>query len=160
DASGSALVYSTFLGGTDFDVAGAMVVDSAGAAYVVGYTLSSDFPTTAGAFDTSVNGASDAFVTKFDPFFSTDASWSNYGTGWPGSNGVLLLTLSGNPVLCAEVTLNLANSRGATTTAALFVGLAQADLPTPYGGHLLVVPSSIVLFSLPGSGLAVTGTIS
>jgi hypothetical protein len=56
NASGSALVYSTFLGGTDDDRATAISVDSAGAAYVAGGTASSDFPTTSGAFDTSFNG--------------------------------------------------------------------------------------------------------
>jgi hypothetical protein len=66
DASGSALVYSTFLGGSEGDDASAIAVDSAGAAYVDGWTYSSDFPTTSGAFDTSSNGvgSDDAFVTK------------------------------------------------------------------------------------------------
>jgi hypothetical protein len=66
DASGTSLVYSTFLGGTDRDWADAIAVDSAGVAYVAGYTSSSDFPTTAGAFDTSFNGSTDVFVTKLD----------------------------------------------------------------------------------------------
>src|SRR5215213_6579912 len=64
--SGSALVYSTFLGGTDLDSASGIAVDSAGNAYVTGTTSSSDFPTTVGAFDTTLNDR-DAFVTKLNP---------------------------------------------------------------------------------------------
>ncbi len=64
--SGSALVYSTFLGGTDFDDARGIAVDDAGSAYVTGETLSPDFPTTAGAFARTNRGAYDVFVTKLN----------------------------------------------------------------------------------------------
>ena len=57
NAAGSALVYSTFLGGTDIDDARGIAVDGAGNAYVTGETLSRDFPTTAGAFGRTSNGA-------------------------------------------------------------------------------------------------------
>ena len=63
DASG-ALAYSTYLGGSGGDEAAGIAVDSAGDAYITGTTGSSDFPTSAGAFDTSFNGVADAFVTK------------------------------------------------------------------------------------------------
>jgi hypothetical protein len=62
-ASGSALAYSTFLGGTEIDDGDSIVVRG-GRAYVTGSTRSADYPTTSGAFDTTFNGASDAFVTK------------------------------------------------------------------------------------------------
>ena len=68
DASGAALVYSTYLGGSDVDDGGyGIAVDGAGNAYVTGHTASTDFPTTAGAFDTTYNGGDDAFVTKLNP---------------------------------------------------------------------------------------------
>jgi hypothetical protein len=66
NAAGSALVYSTFLGGNDFDISTSIAVDAGGSAYVTGFTASSDFPTTAGAFDRAQEGDTDAFVTKLN----------------------------------------------------------------------------------------------
>lgn len=74
DRFGSALVYSTFLGGHAFDdINGGIAVDEKGSAFVLGMTESTDFPTTAGAFDETLNAdpifglGTDAFVTKLDP---------------------------------------------------------------------------------------------
>ncbi|RLC98329.1 MAG: hypothetical protein DRI77_05285 [Chloroflexi bacterium] len=74
NAAGSALAYSTFLGGSEYDSGTAIVVDAAGNAYVQGSTFSSAFPTTPGAFDDSFGGGvcgsgscSDVFVLKMDP---------------------------------------------------------------------------------------------
>lgn len=65
NASGTALLYSTLLGGSDADMATAIAVDSAGSAYTTGYTESPDFPKTAGAFHEH-SGGFDIFVTKLD----------------------------------------------------------------------------------------------
>lgn len=64
NSGGTGLVYSTFLGGEDGDGGSAIAVNDANSIYVVGGLSSSDFPTTAGAYDTSYNGSSDVFVTK------------------------------------------------------------------------------------------------
>lgn len=67
-SDGSDLVYSTFLGGTDWDEGRAIAVDGAGNAYVAGATRSSNYPVTGGAHDGTYNGGvSDAFVTKLSP---------------------------------------------------------------------------------------------
>jgi len=67
NAAGSALVYSTYLGGSGgFDVATGIAVDSSGDAYITGVTVSTDFPT-ANAFQgthATDSGVNDAFVTK------------------------------------------------------------------------------------------------
>jgi hypothetical protein len=67
NGTGSALAYSTYLGGGSIDVGDGIAVDGPGRAYVTGYTDSRSFPTTAGAFDRSYNGGDfDAFVTKLN----------------------------------------------------------------------------------------------
>ena len=75
--AGSALDYSTYIGGTSFDAATALAVDASGSAYIAGYGTSSDYPTTAGGFDTSYNSGWDAFVTKLNPS-GTSLSYSTY----------------------------------------------------------------------------------
>src|SRR5713226_9516189 len=66
NSSGSALVYSTYLGGSSFDSGQGIAVDSSGDAYVTGYTSSSNFPATAGALQTTFGGGADAFVSKLN----------------------------------------------------------------------------------------------
>ena len=53
--AGSALVYSTFVGGSDMEFGNGLAVDAAGNAYVTGTTKSTNFPTTGGAFDRTLN---------------------------------------------------------------------------------------------------------
>jgi len=71
NAAGSALVYSTYLGGFNSDSGGAIVVDAAGSAYVTGQTFSGNFPVTPGALQTekpfTPTPAGLAFVSKIDP---------------------------------------------------------------------------------------------
>ena len=61
-------IYASYFGGTgdgaDADQGFAIAIDSHGNAYITGVTLSADMPTTAGAFQTTLKGASDAFVAK------------------------------------------------------------------------------------------------
>lgn len=63
-ADGTGLIYSTFLGGSGSDFGSSVAVDGSGNAYLTGRTNSTDFPTTAGAFQTNFGGYYDAFVTK------------------------------------------------------------------------------------------------
>ncbi len=60
------LSYSTYLGGSSGDSPAAIAVDTSGNAYVVGRTESTDYPVTAGAFQTASGGVEDAFVTKLN----------------------------------------------------------------------------------------------
>lgn len=91
--NGSQLIYSTYLGGSSGEYPFGLAVDAHGAAYVAGYTESTDFPVTAGAFQTTFAGRTpvcpgvyfpcgDGFVTKLS---SSGASlvYSTYigGTG-------------------------------------------------------------------------------
>jgi len=67
NATGSALLYSTYLGGTGVDDGNAIALDGSGNAYITGQTLSANFPTTAGAYKTTRSGIRDAFVAKIHP---------------------------------------------------------------------------------------------
>lgn len=81
--SGSALVYSTYLGGSSNDVAEGCEVDGDGYLYVTGYTNSNNFPVH-NALQLSRSGSNDVFVTKFNPGGST-VMYSTY-LGGSGSD--------------------------------------------------------------------------
>ncbi len=86
--TGTALVYSTFCGGSAEVVRG-VAVDPTGECFVTGYTLSTVFPATPGAFDTTVNGNGDCFVEKFNPAGSNVVYASYFGgTGVDVGNGI------------------------------------------------------------------------
>lgn len=73
NAAGSAMLYSTLLGGSATDRGSSVRIDNAGNAYIVGYTSSQDFPTET-AFQNSLAGSFDAFVAKIDTNASGTAS--------------------------------------------------------------------------------------
>src|SRR5262249_42999401 len=74
---GSALAYSTFLGGSGADSGDSIAVDGGGNAYVTGQTISPNFPVTPGAFDPTYNGGiADAYVAEL----SADGSALAYST--------------------------------------------------------------------------------
>jgi len=96
----SDLLYSTYFGGSGGETANGITVDGSGNAYIVGGSYSTtDFPATAGAFQTANNGGQDAFVANFDPAATGTASLL-YSTLLGGSNndGASALTVdsSGN----------------------------------------------------------------
>ena len=67
NSTGTALVYSTYLGGSGSDESGeGIAVDASGNVSVTGKTSSPNYPTTPGAFDTTLNGSNDAFVTRLN----------------------------------------------------------------------------------------------
>jgi len=83
NASGSQMLWSTYLGGSYYDFANAIAVDAAGNVYVTGFTDSSDFPTTAGTLQSKLAGPNNAFVSKI----SADGSNILYSTLLGGSGG-------------------------------------------------------------------------
>ncbi len=87
--AGSALLFSTYLGGTGSDYGYALALDSSANVYVTGYTTSPNFPTTSGAFQRAFGGAYDVFVTKLNNSGSTLA-YSTYlgGSGTEVAYGI------------------------------------------------------------------------
>jgi Beta-propeller repeat len=95
NAAGSALSYSTYLGGSGSEQAGTIALDSASSAYTAGFTGSSDFPTSAGAADTTLGGTTDAFVTKLNAAGSA-LSYSTYLGGSAGESVAFGITVDGD----------------------------------------------------------------
>jgi hypothetical protein len=81
NAAGSALVYSTYLGGSGDDVGFGIAVNGAGNAYVTGYTISTNFPTKNPLQPANGGGAADAFLAKL----SSTGSVLAYSTYLGGS---------------------------------------------------------------------------
>jgi hypothetical protein len=69
NASGSALLYATYLGGNGLTVPQGIAIDAAGDAFVAGYTQAPDFPVTPGALQTGFFPSAEymEFVTKLNP---------------------------------------------------------------------------------------------
>ncbi len=112
--AGSAFVYSTYLGGSNLDLALGIAVDpTTGEAYVTGETASADFFTSAGAFQTSCgtdgncnfNGTVDffdAFVTKISPL-GASVAYSTYLGGSSDDEGMAIaIDTSGNAYVAGE----------------------------------------------------------
>jgi Tol biopolymer transport system component len=85
------------------------------------------------------NSGSDAFTYDLH-----HASWTNYGVGFPGTNGVPALTSRAAPVLGTSITLDVQNSSGQPTIGLLIAGFQRASLHTSRGGDLLVLPAYVL----------------
>src|SRR5207253_8144235 len=136
NSTGSALVYSTYLGGKQDEETDDLAVDSAGNAYVVGYTGSDDFPTTAGAFQRTrapaaqQSGASnDGFITKLNP----SGTALVYSTYLGGNSEDLLASIAIDDSGNAYVTGQTQSTNFPRTTGAFQSG-PGADVGTVVGG--------------------------
>jgi len=74
DASGSALLFSTYLGGSGWDAGFDIAVDSSGAAYVIGQTSSDNLPTARPLQPNNAGGALEIFVTKLGSGLSINSA--------------------------------------------------------------------------------------
>jgi uncharacterized protein (TIGR03437 family) len=103
NSAGSALVYSTYLGGGDDDQGYALAVDGAGNVYVTGSTSSADFPVKT-PIQSTLKGGSDAFVTKINAAGAL-LTYSTYlgGAGTDTGRGVTV-DAAGNCYLVGDTT--------------------------------------------------------
>ena len=89
NANGSALLFSTFLGGSLDEVGTGVALDSAGGIYLTGSTASGNFPVTPAGFQTSFKGPAgvpgDAFVAKFAPPVTFSANSLDFGAALVGT---------------------------------------------------------------------------
>ncbi|MFZ5551935.1 MAG: PKD domain-containing protein [Bacteroidota bacterium] len=152
NVAGSALMFSTYLGGDNTDAPHSLVVDANDDLFVLGSTGSSNFPVTAGCYDNTYGGGiavappasgtnyttgSDIFVTKFNPT-GTALAGSTYigGTGNDGLNMAGTLTYNYGDVFRGEI---IAEPNGdcilaSTTSSADFPLSGNAPQPVFGGG--------------------------
>jgi hypothetical protein len=124
NSAGSALVYSTYLGGTGNDSAVGIAVDTAGNAYLTGTTDSTDFPTTVGAFQPVSSGFGDSFVTKLDPTGSSVIYSTYLGGNQSDSSSGIAVDANGNAYVTGSTNSpNFPTSSGAFQPTFLGGGL-------------------------------------
>ncbi len=98
DPTGTAILYSTYLGGSGADGAFGIAINGAGSAYVTGWTTSTSFPGVGGgSIQPAPGGNGDAFVTKIDPTGNAIA-WSTFlgGSGWGDTGFDVAVDLAGS----------------------------------------------------------------
>ncbi|MCS7028293.1 MAG: SBBP repeat-containing protein [Bacteroidia bacterium] len=117
NATGSSLLYSTYIGGNDFDAGHGIFVDSNGHIYITGQSSSNNYYTTSGAFQTAYGGGfSNVIVTKFNATGSSIV-YSTYigGTNNEDIGRKIFVDNSG----CAYITGNTSSLDYDTTPGAL-----------------------------------------
>ncbi len=95
NASGSAILYSTYIGGNGAEQLGDLVVDGTGNTYLAGMTGSTNFPT-ATPFQATRSGVSDAFVTKLNASGSALLYSTYFGGSGGESGGDIAVNSTGN----------------------------------------------------------------
>jgi hypothetical protein len=157
NATGTGLVYSTYLGCyTANDRAYGIAVDSAGAAYVCGYSDYGDFPTTTGAYDTTYGGDGDGWAVKVNAAGSALA-YSTYlgGNDWDTTNAIAVDSSN-----CAYVQV-VSTSTDFAWRGDSIVKLNAAGSATTYVKGFSFNYCSVEALAIDGSGAAyVTGYAS
>jgi hypothetical protein len=144
DYAGAALLYGTYLGGTNnfaVDQSESVATGPGGCVCVSGATWSSDFPVTPGAYDTVLDGdIGEAYVMKFD-----FGPWCDVGLGLAGT-GDIVPSLSGQGTLQvgSAGSLQLQDAQPLASTY-FVVGLAPLNVPLK-GGMLLPEPVLVMPF--------------
>jgi hypothetical protein len=181
NGTGSGLIYSTYIGGSGTDGGSSIAIDGAGNAYITGYTLSTDYHITPGAFQTTNEGNYDVFVTKLNStgsslIYSTyiggsindygydvaiDNSDNVYITGYTMSNdyditpGAFQTTYGGGTVI-GDVFVTKIDLSGTTSMETLVNKEAQFSIyPNPNRGTFTIQASKAGVFEL----MDVTGKI-
>jgi hypothetical protein len=152
-ASGSALVYSTYLGGSSIDMAMAIAVDSTGRAYLAGYTASTDFPAVS-AVQSTYAGGYDAFLARLNSagnalematYFGGTGSDCAYGIALDVSGGIYLAGQTLSPDFPTASAIQMFEPAVASAWAAEILSVSP--------GPVIVVPSP------PVSGTGTTATL-
>jgi hypothetical protein len=98
-------------------------------------------------------------VGAADEYLGCPAFWENYGSGWPGKNGVPALTSLNDPSPGLPLTIQVDNSLGSLTLGVLFVGFAQESVLTGKGGTLLVNPALTIPLAIAATNVQLNTTL-
>src|SRR6266545_4774477 len=146
NSSGSALVYSTYLGASSDDVGKGIAVDSAGNAYITGPTSSSTFPTTTGAYNrTYTSGVTGSFITKLN----SAGSGLSYSTFAGGTSAAIVLDSAGNAYITGETSsTSFPTTTGAYDRTCGTDNLCNQDVAGPH------LDAFVTKLNAAGSGLS------
>ena len=139
NASGTALIFSTYLGGTSSDEAHDIAIDAAGNVYVTGTTSSGDFPTTAEALQTAYGGGLfDVFVTKLGPTGSALLYSTYLGTSEGEQGFAIAVDIAGNTYVTGTTfASNFPTTPGAFQTRKAFANDVFVTKLNPTGSDLV-----------------------
>ena len=170
DASGTDTLYATYFGGSSIDGGNAIALDSQGNGYITGYTTSTDFPHTGGAFQGSLNGNQNAFVAKWVfpivptptttptdtptpvPTVTPTARKTSAPLPTPTSNGSPSATVTRTPAPTTQattqatptITMTPTMTAASTPTAVVTPTTTVTATPTPVPvGPLAIAPAKI-----------------
>jgi hypothetical protein len=127
--TGTDLVYSTYIGGSSFEEGRSIAVDGSGNAYVTGFTSSTDYDVTPGAFQPTIGGWQNVFVTKV--CHSTIIML----TSAPGTD---------NQTVCVNTAITPITYSTTGATGATFSGLPAGVTGTFSGGDITISGTPMV----------------
>jgi hypothetical protein len=166
NSTGSALTYSTYLGGSGGDAIYAIALDSTGDAFVAGLTASTNFPVSTDAFQLKLAGKENAFLTKLNPTGSTNL-YSTYlgGKASDGAYGVAYGSTNQAYVVGYTSSSNFPVTKGAFQTT--YEAKVNTDFVTSFdfGAAITTTPTTTTLKSsanpqLQGSAVTFTADVT
>jgi hypothetical protein len=178
--AGNKLLYSTYLGGTSFDYAQGVALNSSGDALVTGYAGSPDFPSTPGAFQPATGiPRSTAFVARVSAktpacsYFASPASYFSYPSGgspsfsvvapsgcaWtPAPSASWITVRSGAGPGVAPLGISVAANTGAARTGTVTIGTTSIAITQAAGGCSYLLSTNSLAFPQAGGPQSVNVT--
>ncbi|MFN8060889.1 MAG: SBBP repeat-containing protein [Vicinamibacterales bacterium] len=159
NAAGSAIDFTTFIGGSLVDDHASLTLDASGNVYLSGRTTSTDLPVTGAAFQTTLGGGADAFVAKLTPTGTLTYLTYLGGTGTESPEGIAV-NAAGNALVTGKTDSDnfptaspFQSARGSATASDAFVTKLKTDgsgviFSTYLGGLGLDVAFSVVVDNL------------
>jgi len=123
NTSGSALIYSTFFGGSNVEFSNSITIDTNGNAFIAGTTNSLNLPVTIGSYDTNYNGGYDVFVAKLNSSGSALVYSTYIGGGADDQAYAIAIDNSRNSIITGTTTsVNYPTTSGAYDTSFYYAG--------------------------------------